>query len=56
MSAVFGDDVVDMYGNIESAKDFINEDHNIENADLDRNTPPQTEHIKIESEIKIESV
>ena len=32
MSAVFGDSVVDMYGNIESAKDFVNEDHNIEHA------------------------
>jgi hypothetical protein len=55
MSAVFGDDVVDMYGNIESAKDFINEDHNIENTDLDQNTPPQTENIEVEGETKIES-
>jgi hypothetical protein len=56
MSAVFGDDVVDMYGNIENAKDFINEDHNIEHADLDKNTPPQAEHIEVEGETKTETV
>jgi hypothetical protein len=50
MSAVFGDDVVDMYGNIENAKDFINGDHNIEHADLDKNTPPQRVHIEVEGE------
>jgi hypothetical protein len=29
MSAVFGDAVVDMHGNIESAKEFMNEDRSI---------------------------
>ena len=56
MSAVFGDDVVDMYGNIENAKDFINEDHNIDNANLEKNTPPQAEHIEVNGGTKTESV
>jgi len=56
MSAVFGDDVVDMYGNIENAKNFINEDHNIEHADLDKNTPLQTVHIEVEDENKTETL
>jgi hypothetical protein len=56
MSAVFGDDVVDMYGNIENAKDFINGDHNIEHADLDKNTPPQRVHIEVEGENSTETV
>lgn len=47
MFAVFGDDVVEMYGNIESVKDFVIEGHNIEHANLDKNTPPQTEHIEV---------
>lgn len=36
MSAVFGDEVVDMYGKVEKGADFVREHQRIEDAKLEK--------------------
>ncbi|KAK5058471.1 hypothetical protein LTR69_006876 [Exophiala sideris] len=43
MSAVFGDAVVDMHGNVEKAEDFMKEDHDVDHMEI-------SEDIRIEQE------
>ena len=53
---VFGDNVVDMYGNVESAQDFIKEDRNIDHANLAKSTLSQTEDVEIGDEQAVQVV
>lgn len=50
MSAIFGDDVVDMHGHIEHGQDFLKEPHNIERFEHQNSSEAKVEEQAVQTE------